>query len=224
MKLITSRMPSKGFACTVEVLEVPPLNYGQVMEYAKAPSNYTELSNLLWDIDYLIKPLEGWEKLSSFDLFPILCYRKLVTFNLKGKVNFLDGSSISLNDLEFSELSNDVLEIETIELGGEKYSPSIKSMRDFVTGLNICESKGISSVKLACVGTYLSIPPEKLLSLTGEDIALCERLYSKILSHPQVTKEGGAEVILTGKASDLFHYLSELLKVTDSKIQFRKKL
>lgn len=224
MKLITSRMPSKGFACTVDILDITPLNYGQVIEYAKAPADFSELSSLMWDIDYLVKTIKDWEKLSSFDLFPVLCYRKMITFDLKGKVNFVDGTSISLEDIEFSELKPEVLEIETIELGGEKFTPSVKSMKDFVNGLNICLSKGVESVKLACIATYLGMPPEKLLGLTGEDISLCERLYPKILSHPQVTKEGGAEVILTGKASDLFQSLSELLKISDSKIQFREKV
>ena len=223
MKLITSRLPSKGFACTVDFVDILPLNYGQVIEYSKASTD-GELLSLIWDIHDLIKTIPDWEKLSSFDLFPILCYRKMITFDLKGKVNFLDGTSISLSDIEFSELTKELLEIETIELGGEKYSPSVKSMKDFITGLGLCLSKGIESTKLACIATYLGMPPEKLLNLTGEDIALCERLYPKILSHPQVTKEGGAEVILTGKASDLFQRLSELLKISDSKIQFRKEV
>ena len=222
MKILVSKLPSGGFASTLDIIDLQPLNYGELMKYSSEKSS-DPLSDLLWDMENLICTIRGWEELSSFDTHVLIAYRKMLTLSLSGSITLLNGEKFDLSDIEFSDLDRELIcSIEEIKLGNKKCKPSVLSMGKFYKYLVGCKNDGIENDKLAIIGSYLGISPKEVLSLTNDDIVICEGLYHKIISHPMVKMEGGREVILVGKASQLFHSLLELSKPDPSKILYSK--
>lgn len=220
MKVLVSRLPSGGFGSTLDILDIPPLNYGQLLTYSSEKSS-DEVSDLIWDIDNLICSLNGWEKLSSYDTYALIAYRKMLTLSLTGQVTLANGETFDLSDVQFTDLKKDLIgSIKEVELGGKKYKPSILQMDKFYKILLNYQQDRIQSEKLAVLGAFLGIPSRELTSLTGEDISMCEMLYKNIIAHPVVELKGGREVILVGKASQLFQSLLELQKPDLTKIQY----
>ena len=223
MKIVVDLLPSKGFASTIDMVDIQPLNYSQLMEYSKLVREGDELNDLIWDIEKLVQTIPNWDKLSSFDLYPIIAYKKMLSLDLKGEVSLSDGRKFSLSEVDFTDINTKILKISKIKIGNKEYSPSIKSMSDLYKCYVRCSNQGILNVKIATLACYLSAEPSDILDLKGSDITLCERLYPSLLSQPKVGK-GGAEAVLLGKASDLFQTISRLLKVDDSKIQLSEEL
>lgn len=223
MKILVNKLPSRGFGSTLDIIDLLPLNYGELLKYSAERSS-DPLSDLIWDIDTFIKTIPNWERLSSFDTYTIIAYRKMLTLDLKGKIKFKSGLEIDLMGVDFSDIDSRMVTIESVELGGVKRKPQIRSMGEFYNKLVEFSQNGVTDDKLAILGCYLNMNPNELLSLTGEDIVICERLYDKIISHPTVNLEGGGEVILVGKASQLFQCLLESCRPSDAKIQFSEKV
>lgn len=220
MKLLVSRLPSKGFASTLEIVDVQPLNYGQLLKYSSEKST-DPLSDLIWDMENLILTIPGWEELSSYDLFVLIAYRKMLTLSLRGKLTLTTGEEFDLSDVSFSDLDLEkVSKIIGIEVAGKTRKVSIKSMKKLYHTLLEFREDGVTSDKLAILGCYLGMSAREVISLTSDDIVICESLYPVIISHPVVEVKGGGEVILPGKASQLFRNLLELQKPDPSKIQY----
>lgn len=220
MKILVSRLPSGGFGSTLDILEIPPLNYGQLIKYSSEKDS-DEVSNLIWDIENLICTLKDWERLSSYDVHAIIAYRKMLTLSLTGKITLTSGESFDLSDIQFTDLKRELIgDIKEIELGKKKYHPSILSMEKFYKALLMYQQERVQSERLAILGAFLNIPPMDLTSLTGQDISMCEMLYRNIIAHPVAELKGGREVILVGKASQLFQSLLELQRPDLTKIQY----
>lgn len=223
MKVLVSRLPSGGFGSTLDILDITPLNYGQLIKYSSEKSS-DEVSDLIWDIENLICTLNGWEKLSSYDTYALIAYRKMLTLSLTGQVTLVDGSTFDLSDVQFTDLKKEEIGgISSIKLREKEYKPSIMSMERFYKALLVYRQDRVTSEKLAVVGCFLGMTPREVSSLTCEDISMCEMLYRNIIAHPVVELKGGREVILVGKASQLFQSLLELQKPDITKIQYAKK-
>ena len=217
MRILISKLPSSGFGSTLDMIDLQPLNYGELLKYSEHGS-HDPLQDLIWDIDTFIRTIPQWEELSSFDVNVLVAYRKMLTLDISGRVKIGD-EEIDFTKVNFSDIDRNILRIESVSLGGKEYKPVIRKMDEFYRTLCTYQASGVTDDKLAILGSYFSIDPTSLLSLTGGDIAVCEKLYPKIISHPTVELKGGGEVILVGKASQLFRRLLEVQGNVDSKIQ-----
>jgi len=220
MKVICSKLPSKGFGCTLDILDIKPLTYQEVTKYCSQGSS-GELDDFIWDFENLIMTLEDWEKLSSFDCYALFAYRKMLSIDLKGSFKLFDGTQFTLKDVDFTDVSGMPINLESITINNKEYKPCLKSMDSFYKTLKIFQHK-TKNLKFPVVASYLGEDnPDVILNLTNGDIKICEDLYVQLMSQPKV-KIGGAEAIIFGKASDLFQNIIELSDSSKANFRFQK--
>lgn len=221
MRVLTSNFPSKGFGSTVTYVDINPLNYRELTLYSSVDdSKMSELSKFIWDFENIVMTIRDWDKLSMFDVMTIISLRKFNSISKDNTFTLSNGVKFSLKDVEFSDIDSEIMNIKSIEIGGLTFNPSIKSMKDFYSSIKGSESRNVTSLKTAVLSAYLGGPSEFTVEgSTYSDIAMCEHLYSKVISHPKVKIKEGEEVVLVGSASKLFQYTIKHNRLDISKIK-----
>lgn len=220
MKLLTSRLPSTGFACAIDIVELKPLNYGELIKYSDH-TNSDEVSDLLWDMENLILTIPNWEQLSSFDVLALISYRKMMTITQKKSITLLTGKVLSIDDVRFGDIDKKLITLNTVKLSAKLYKPSIKSMKDFYSTVIKFQGNKVKSLHITALASFLGITdPKVVTNFHNEDIKLCEQLYPLILSQPCISIEGGEEVLMVGKASELFHNVCSLSQIDEDSLRF----
>lgn len=221
MNLICNKLPSNGHGCTVNIVQLNSLTYKELTEYSKFTAE-GELNEFIHDFETFILTIPEWESLSSFDTNALICTRKMLTIDLTASFKIGD-KMFTLQDVDFSEIDKMALSILEVNLDGVTYHPSIKNMKSFYHTLKTFEGY-TTELKFPVVASFLGIEkPETILNFKAKDIAICERLYSHLLSQPLV-EVGGAEAVLFGKASELFQSVVKLQEFNDADIKFSEVL
>lgn len=224
MKVLAKNLPSQGYLTKGNIIDIEPLNYGQLIKYSEVKFNKgQEVSEFLWDFDNLVKTIVGWEDLCSFDLPAIIALRKMVSINLQGTFTLSSGKEFSLKDVNFTDFNENLSQLEGVTLDIFRKA-SLKPLTVFYKDLCVFQGSKVESLKLAVLGSYLGMSPEQMTNLTTDNIALCERLFPSLMTQPKILIEGGAEVVLYGKASELFQNVIGLSKPDETKIRLQKKV
>ena len=226
MNLISAKLPSGGCGCMIDIVSVEPLTYMELTKYASLETS-GELAGFIHDFETFIMTIPDWKKLSSYDSQALIALRKMLSIDLKASFKLSNGKEFTLQDIDFTDIQRIPISLQEVKLGGVTYHPSIKSMDKFYHTLKVFEST-TSELKFPVIASYLGIEdPKVIFGFNTADIAICERLYRYLLSQPKISKsdsEGGAEVVLFGKASDLFQSVINLCQIDSSNLRFSEDI
>ena len=220
MKLLTYKLPSKGFGSSIDIVDLQPLTYRELTLYSSKAEDLSSLAEFIWDFENLIMTIPNWEGISMYDVEAIISIRKFISVTNESSVELSDGSEFSLDDVDFSYINDEIKKIKTVEIMGMKYTPSIKSAKELYGYLKRADADGATDIRIAIVAAYLGLAIPRLLEgVTHEDISLCEFIYSGVIAHPFVKNKEGEEVVLVGSAPKLFQYSLKFCRIDSSKIQ-----
>lgn len=202
MKLIKTQLPSRGFNCLVDMIDIKPLTYKELMLYSNSKATEDNVGTAVWDIEHLIiDRIQDWEKLCYYDFPFIVCMTKLLTMSNQPKYK-LDETEFTLDDVKFEELPEELGKIVTV-INQPFRLPSMKILYN-----HLKLSPQDSDLTTAILACCLSMKTETLDDISVVNINDIEHLRKIIISQPYVDIPGGEDA-LRFKASELFRYTCE---------------
>jgi hypothetical protein len=207
MKLLKIQLPSHGFNCLVDMIDIRPLTYKELMIFSNSSAVEDNVGTALWDIEHLIiDRIDGWKKLCYYDFPFIVCMTKLLTMTSESKFK-LGSIEFTLSDVKFTEFDKELGSIVSVMNRPFR----IPSMEILYNHLKL--SPKDSDLTAAIIACCLSMKTEDLDNSPTEYINDIEHLRKIIISQPYVDIPGGEDA-LRFKASDLFRYTLENQRLT----------
>lgn len=199
MKLLKTQLPSKGFNCLVDTIDINPLTYKELMLFSNSKAVEDNVGTAIWDIEHLIVDrINKWEELCYYDFPFIICMTKLLTMSSQPTYKLGD-VDFTLDDVKFTELDQ-LLGSMTSVMNRPFRLPSMKILYN-----HLKLSPSDSDLTTAIIACCLSMKTEDLDNYSVEYINDIEYLRKIIISQPYVNIPGGEDA-LRFKASDLFRY------------------
>jgi len=142
MIVLTSSLPSKGKLSDVKEIDLKPLTLKQIRQHSmhKYESDIDKLAN---DIEYLIRDIIGWKSLSAYDLSCILFTREYISATAKDTITITIGNepyTLRIADITFKDVPDDLLKINTVQLGGNNYIIKVPTIYEYYRNLKSVQS------------------------------------------------------------------------------------
>ena len=142
MVILTSQLPSGGYAYSFPSVSVSPMNFFEICKYLENKPSNDPLESYLYDIKLMVEEDEKILDCYVMDLDFLIFYKKLCTVSedlsyeitvkcpdcgkeIKKKISFE-------KDIHFKHVDEKVMNGAVIELNGHKYDTIVPTVRDFL--------------------------------------------------------------------------------------------
>jgi len=217
MIISSSNLPSKGKLSPIELVDLKPLTYKQIVKY-NSRKNTNEISKTIWDIECILSDIPCYESLSAYDLKSLIFTRKYIsaTFNDKVKVT-INGSlyHFDVSDLSFKEISDELLNISAINISGTVLPFNVPTIGRLYKTLKLLEGNDGLDLRFIMIATSLGADTnysqvmDALSNATQGDIVTIDYL-DKLINDPLndvVIKGGEAVVNVSDTITDIFRFI-----------------
>lgn len=253
MQLPLTSLPSEGFGVETDqsYIDIKPLTWKEVRKYNQFKYDGA-LDSLIWDIETLVQGIEGWEKLSSYDLSAIIFTRKYISATFNGSLKVAMKNKvyeIPMADITFKEMLGDLKNIEEIIINNERLKFRIPNILNYYMDLKSVVGDPVYSDDSYMQTLYLAsclIPADmveneaidyqaaflKVLpiidSATQEDIVVLETLSDQLndlYNDVTVKSEGGETVVkIKNLTADIFRLIKLNSPTAAEHIKYRGEI
>jgi len=229
MKVLSSTLPSKGLLSPISEIDIKPLTYSQIKNY-QSRHYENKVEQLCWDIECLMSNIEGYQSLSIYDLKSIIFTIKYTSASFNESINVkVKGKpvTIKLKDINFKEISPELLSIAGIVLNGEMLSFSVPTVGQVYELLKVTSTDSrydYNDIVLICAlggskDNFNHISNLILNATAPQDILMIDYL-DDLLNNvtDDITVEGGAVVNISDIITDIFQLIKLNRKLDRTKI------
>lgn len=240
----TADMPTQGkITKLVQAINVYPLTFGELLKYL-GDEQLTPTREYIKGLEFMISKDPGVGELSILDADYILYVFKALSASKEAKLNLTvkcdhcgekHRMSLKLNQVEFSDIKPEALNIRSITLSGHDIKIRYTTINEFIKFVKelgrFVENTNIDTLKLASMFSLSASESMNLLNNSmQEDIALINYLDSllfKIITpvvipcpdHPELR---GTTAAFTMSAVDIFRDIIQFNPVTNKQILFEQ--
>lgn len=177
-------LPTKGLVARAKVCELTPMNFGELLKFL-GDEQLTSLREYVRNLECMIKHDPRVGDFSLLDADNLLFMFQVVTINKSLSIPItircphcgkFHTKSINSNEIEFTDLSEDALEIFKVKLDGKYHSIKYVTISEFIEKVSklprYIESEKLNLVKLiTMLDVPVSMAANLVLNAVQEDIS-----------------------------------------------------